>query len=142
MTPVNQDRRESEPIAGTVGRVETGRPATEWDVSSAVASVPGPSLGLSLGRRGPPLRLRSIPLAGGAGAVAGGFGAKDNGLLLKAIPDADLDALGRLINPGEAALVVWRGVGPARDRARCTHTASGRVSRPGPARTPTSRARS
>jgi len=38
--------------------------------------------------------------------VGCGLGAKDNGLLLKAIPDADLDALGRLINPGEAALVV------------------------------------
>ena len=59
-------------------------------------------VGAVLGVMFPP----SILLAAGAGAVAGGFGAKDNGLLLKAIPDADLDALGRLINPGEAALVV------------------------------------
>ena len=59
-------------------------------------------VGAVLGVMFPP----SILLTAGAGAVAGGFGAKDNGLLLKAIPDADLDALGRLINPGEAALVV------------------------------------
>ena len=48
----------------------------------------------------------SLLLTAGAGAVLGGFGAKDNGVLLKAIPAADLDALGQLIHPGEAALVV------------------------------------
>lgn len=48
----------------------------------------------------------SILLSAGAGAVMGGLGAKDNGLELKAIPAGDLDALGRLINPGEAALVI------------------------------------
>ena len=48
----------------------------------------------------------SILLSAGAGAVLGGFGGKANGLELKAIPSGDLDALGRLINPGEAALVI------------------------------------
>lgn len=48
----------------------------------------------------------SVLLTAGAGALLGGFGAKDNGLVLKAIPAADLDALGQLIHPGEAALVV------------------------------------
>ena len=48
----------------------------------------------------------SILLTAGAGAALGGFGAKDNGLVLKAIPPADLDALGQLICAGEAALVI------------------------------------
>ncbi len=59
-------------------------------------------VGAVLGVMFPP----SILLAAGAGAVVGGFGAKDNGLLLKAIPDADLDALGGTIDPGQAALIV------------------------------------
>ena len=48
----------------------------------------------------------SILLTAGAGAALGGFGAKDNGLVLKAIPPADLNALGQLICAGEAALVI------------------------------------
>jgi len=48
----------------------------------------------------------SVLLAAGAGAVAGAFGAMEDGLLVRPIPDADLKMLGGLINPGEAALVV------------------------------------
>ena len=62
----------------------------------------GAVVGAVLGVMFPP----SILLTAGAGAVLGGFGARDNGLVLKAIPGADLDALGQLIRPGEAALVV------------------------------------
>jgi uncharacterized membrane protein len=80
---------------GQVRVVEEEATARRWASRGLV-------VGAVLGVMFPP----SILLAAGAGAVAGGFGAKDNGLLLKAIPDADLDALGRLINPGEAALVV------------------------------------
>jgi len=80
---------------GQVRVVEKAATARRWASRGLV-------VGAVLGVMFPP----SILLTAGAGAVAGGFGAKDNGLLLKAIPDADLDALGRLLNPGEAALVV------------------------------------
>ena len=77
-------------------------------------------VGAVLGVMFPP----SILLSAGAGAVAGGFGAKDNGLLLKAIPDADLDALGRPPQPRRGrARGRRRGLSPALHRTRRTHAA-------------------
>lgn len=78
----------------------------------------GAVVGAVLGVMFPP----SILLTAGAGAVLGGFGAKDNGLVLKAIPGADLDALGQLIRPGEAALVVVGEESARGDRSRGTDT--------------------
>jgi len=80
---------------GQVRAVKSDATARRWASRGLV-------VGAVLGVMFPP----SVLLSAGAGAVLGGLGGKANGLVLKAIPNADLDALGTLIEPGEYALVV------------------------------------
>jgi len=80
---------------GQVHVVEAEETAHRWASRGLV-------VGAVVGVMFPP----SILLAAGVGAVAGAFGAMEDGLLVRPIPEADLMLLGSLINPGEAALVI------------------------------------